>query len=315
VEQAGVTYHFHPSDSALASAVAAAAPAVVHVHGLGWSRLIRRLHRAAPHTPIVVQHHGEPPFTGRAKWGHRAVRRHIAAYLFTGVEHGQVQPWIDGGVIRRDARCCEVLEAASLLPLGAVAAHPAELEGSPVVLWVGRLIEGKDPLTAVDAFAAAAASLPGGHLHMLAADRSMEPAVRARIAQLGPVGQRVHLHQPVPHDEMAGWYAAAGVFLATSRREGSGYSLIEAVTCGCVPVVSAIPPHLAIVGRSGHVFDVGDAASAAAGLIAAADEPREPIVAASRTLLSWGKVAGQLVSAYSLATGGREPLVGRKRNR
>jgi glycosyltransferase involved in cell wall biosynthesis len=105
------------------------------------------------------------------------------------------------------------------------------------------------------------------------------------------------------------------VFLSSSRREGSGYSLIEAVTCGCIPVVSAIPPHLAIVGPFGHLFEVGDAASAAVGLVAAADEPREPILETARTHLSWGKVAGQLVSAYSLATGGREPLVGRKRNR
>ena len=35
-------------------------PDVVHVHGLGWSRLIRRL--AAVDAPVLVQHHGEPVF-------------------------------------------------------------------------------------------------------------------------------------------------------------------------------------------------------------------------------------------------------------
>ena len=114
VERAGVRYRFHTSDAALASALAAAPPDVVHLHGLGWTRLVARLARVG--APLVLQHHGELPFRGRARWGHRLVRRHVAAYLFTGASTGQAQPWIDAGVLRRDARCCEVLEAAAMLP-------------------------------------------------------------------------------------------------------------------------------------------------------------------------------------------------------
>ena len=242
VERDGVQYRFHPSDAALCAAVGRERPDVVHVHGLGWSRLVHRLHRAVPGVPLVLQHHGELPFTGRAKLGHRLVRRHVAAYLFTGASTGQVQPWIAAGVVAPDARCCEVLEAASLLPARRSCPwRVVALAGSPAVLWVGRLVDGKDPLTALDAFALAAPMLPDAHLHMLASDRTLEAAVRARIGALGAIGTRVHLHEPVPHDQMAAWYAAAHVFFSTSRHEGSGYSLIEALTCGCVPAVTSIP--------------------------------------------------------------------------
>ena len=297
VEHEGVEYRFHSSDAALATAVGASRPDVIHVHGLGWSRLVRRLHSAARRVPLVVQHHGELPFTGRAKVGHRAVRRFVDAYLFTGASTGQVQPWVDAGVIASGARSFEVLEAGSLLPPGQ--SPTVELEGDPAILWVGRLNEGKDPLTAIDAFALAASALPHAHLHLLASDRTLEPAVRARLGSLGDLPQRVHVHEPVPHDEIAGWYAASHVYFSTSRHEGSGYSLIEALTCGCVPAVTSIPPHRAIVGDLGAQFPPGDIHAAAVSLAACSAMPREPIAAAARTIVSWERVVEQLLDAYT----------------
>lgn len=294
----GVRYRFHAGDADLVRAVAASRPGVVHVHGLGWARLLRRLGSVA--APVVLQHHGEPVFAGRAKWGHRLVRSGVGGYMFTGASFGQAQPWIDAGVIARDARLFEVLEAASTLADGPGA--PVELPGDPVVLWAGRLIEGKDPLTAIAAFADC--GLHDAHLHLLATDRDMEPEVRAAIRVLGPVGERIHLHDPVPHDRMPAWYRAADVYLSTSHREGSGYSVIEAVTCGCTPALSAIPPHRAIVNDEGALFLPGDAAAAARAIRAATTAHREPTGGFARSLLSWGHVAMQLADAYDVLAHG-----------
>jgi glycosyltransferase involved in cell wall biosynthesis len=297
----GVDYRFHSSDAALVRALQAAQPDVVHVHGLGWSRLLLRLRRVD--APIVLQHHGEPPFTGRTRLAHRVVRRHVAAYLFTGADHGQAQPWIDAGVIRRAARLCEVLEAAALWTPSAE--PPVALEGDPAVLWVGRLIIGKDPLTALEAVALAADQVPDLQLHLLATDRAMERAVRARTAADPRLAGRVHVHDQVAASEMERWYRGAAVYLSTSHREGSGYSLIEALTCGCAPVVSAIPPHLAILDAADSAvlgtFPPGDPPAAAAALVQVARLIRrtgEPNVNGSRTLLHWNLVAHQLVAAY-----------------
>lgn len=293
IERNGVRYRFHTSDASLVDAVATSKPTVVHVHGLGWTRLVARLARVG--VPLVLQHHGEPPFTGRARWGHRFVRRHVSGYLFTGAHTGQVQPWIEAGVIRAEARCFEVLEAAAMLPDDA--GEPVSLEGAPVVLWVGRLLPGKDPLTALDAFAAS--GLEAAHLHMLATDRTLEPEVRARIDSLGDVGRRVHLHPAVPHHRMRAWFEAARVFLSTSHHEGSGYSVIEAVTCGCRPVVTAIAPHRAIVGPGVATFAPGDVATAAALLVAASTDSATGKPFGVPNMPSWGLVATQLADAYA----------------
>ncbi len=78
-----------------------------------------------------------------------------------------------------------------------------------------------------------------------------------------------------------------------------GYSLIEALTCGCVPVVTSIPPHRVIVGELGAQFAPGDAAGAAMSLTTCSTMAREPIAIAARTIVSWGRVAEQLVGAYT----------------
>lgn len=298
LDRNGVRYRFHTDDAALVAAVAASTPTVVHVHGLGWTRLVARLARAG--VPVVLQHHGEPPFAGRARWGHRLVRRHVSGYLFTGACTGQALPWIDAGVLRADARCFEVLEAAAMLPDDA--GEPVVLDGMPAVLWVGRLLPGKDPLTAIDAFAAA--GLQAAHLHLLATDRTLEPQVRARLESLGDVAQRVHLHPAVPHHRMRAWFEAADVFFSTSHREGSGYSLIEALTCGCRPAVTGIAPHRAIVGAGVPTFAPGDVTEAAAVLRDACAVDGTSGTFSLPNMPTWGLVATQLADAYASVSRG-----------
>ena len=301
VQRDGVTYRFMRTDSALVREVAQWSPDVVHVHGFGFTRLNLRLGRAVHRTAaIVLQHHGETPGHRRTVLAHRIVRRSVDGYLFTGALFGQAQPFIDRRMISETATCFEVLEAASTLPSGRVSSlAPVHLAGSPAVLWVGRLIDSKDPLAAVAAFAQAVASeVPNAHLHLLATDRSLEPQVRAAISALGDLGAHVHIHDPVSASEMASWYQAADIVLSTSWREGSGYSLIEAITEGCVPVVTGIPSHRSIVGELIGTFAPGDA-TAAARLIGIASRTRSELVAkhANQTL-TWQAVAQQLEQAY-----------------
>jgi glycosyltransferase involved in cell wall biosynthesis len=284
----------------LAAAVAAERPDVVHVHGTGFVRSLRALDRALPRrTGLVVQHHGEPPGPLRNRLGHRALRGRVDAWAFTGAMHGQADPFRAAGIVGRDARVVEVLEAASLLEHGlpAPATSPG-LDGAPVVLWVGRLIASKDPITAVRVFGLVADRLPAAHLHLLATDRTEEAAVRDAIATLGAHGSRVHVHDPVDHAAMTGWYLDADVVLSTSRREGSGYAVIEAMTEGCVPVVTGLPSHRSIVGDVLPTFAPGDAAGAADLLVRAVDVGRDTVRRHAAERLSWSVVVEQLVTVY-----------------
>jgi glycosyltransferase involved in cell wall biosynthesis len=297
VTRNGIDYSFDPDDRQMARRIAAMRPDVVHLHGLGFTRLLVQIRRAVgAGVPILLQHHGEQPPTGtRSRFGRRMTRGAVTGYLFTGGSD-HAEPFRRAGVISATAPVYEILESASNLDEINPAARPV-LGGSPCVLWVGRLIPSKDPLCAVLALAAARDLGSTAMLHMLATDRSLEPDVRRLIDAKG-LGEVVHLHPPVAFAAMTGWYRRVDTYLSTSHHEGSNYSLIEALGFGCRPVVTEIPPHAAIVRRLAPRFVIGDAQSAGAMLAAPAAISREQITTYSRQHLSWTNVAEQLLESY-----------------
>jgi glycosyltransferase involved in cell wall biosynthesis len=297
IERNGVRYHFEPSDRRLAERIAERKPAVVHVHGLGFTRLLTAIRRSVDRdVPILLQHHGErPPRAIRSRLAQRLTRRMVDGYLFTGAAD-QAAPFRRAEVINASAPIYEVLESASHLDEATPVDRP-ELGGSPCVLWVGRLIASKDPLCAVRALAAARARGSRAQLHMLATDRSMEPEVHDLVESLG-MGAYVHVHPQVPHAEIAGWYDRADVYLSTSHHEGSNYSLIEALGFGCHPVVTDIPSHAAIVKELAGRFAIGDATTAGALISTPPIRPAPDIILYSREALSWGTIAEELGAIY-----------------
>ena len=310
IERDGVEHRFVHDTSRtgrqIARAVRGAGPDVVHVNGTGYAVPTIALALPPRRPPrIVVQHHGEPPGQGRARLAQATARRAVDGYLFTGALHGQTEPFVAAGILRTDTPCFEVLESAS--DVDAVPREEARrrtgVRGDPAIGWVGRLIEGKDPLTALFAFSRVLDALPGARLWIVAASREMETIVRSELLDDAVLSKAVEIVGPIPHRDMGAWFSSFDVFLSTSRREGSGYSLIEALTCGCSAVVSDIPPHRAIAGPGGRRFPVGDAGAAAASLVAAAFDPVDQTSAASAAAarLGWDTVARQLLVAYGVA--------------
>jgi glycosyltransferase involved in cell wall biosynthesis len=179
--------------------------------------------------------------------------------------------------------------------------------GNPTILWVGRLVPDKDPLTAVAAFAGMVAgssgSDPGPHLWMLATDRDLEAQVQRAAGSRPDLTDRVHVVGPVPHTEVREWFSAAQIYFSTSSHEGSGYALIEALACGCTPVVSDIAPHRAIAAGLGRRFPVGDVEAAASALAELDLLRRSTVRDEFESRLSWRSVAAQLQAAYGLDSG------------
>jgi glycosyltransferase involved in cell wall biosynthesis len=61
------------------------------------------------------------------------------------------------------------------------------------------------------------------------------------------------------HDELLYWFNSADFYISASHYEGSGTALCEAMSCGCVPIVTGIPSFRTIAGNSGLYFEPGDA--------------------------------------------------------
>lgn len=67
----------------------------------------------------------------------------------------------------------------------------------------------------------------------------------------------------VPPGELAGWFCRATVYAQLSVRESFGMALAEAMSAGCVPVVTAAGFMPEVVGDTGFVVEHGDPESAA----------------------------------------------------
>ncbi|USI72466.1 glycosyltransferase [Sphingomonas morindae] len=139
--------------------------------------------------------------------------------------------------------------------------HPFFAAG-PVILAMGRMVPQKDFATLVDAFARFAPGAPDTKLIILG-EGPLRPALEAQIAAAG-LADRIAL--PGFVDNPLPWLRAARLFVLSSRFEGFGNVLAEALACG-TPVASTNcpfgPDEILEDGRFGPLVPVGDAGALA----------------------------------------------------
>lgn len=308
------------SSAKVHAAVTACEPDVVHVNGLDAPLRTWWLRQQLPgHVALVVQDHASVPPRRRSVKApiRRRAMRAADVYLFTALE--QAEPWRTGGFISNVQSVHGVLEASTgMRPVHRATARALTgMDGTPAILWVGRLNANKDPIAVVDGFDRALAALPAATLTMVFGDDELRPLVEARIAASGALWARVRLVGRVPHAQLAAWYSAADLFVLGSRREGAGYALLEACACGAVPVVTDIPSFRAITGSGaiGALWPVGDTAALASAL--AATGQRDLEFERSRTRahfdhhLSWSVVGADARTVYESVVEARRSRGGR----
>lgn len=115
----------------------------------------------------------------------------------------------------------------------------------PIVMWAGRMCLGKRPRLLANiiqacpeyAFLVVGDDYLGGnrgHIYNEVWDALQQP--------------NVYHVSSVEHEDLAGLYRLADVFLSTSRREGFGLTVVEAMACGTPVVVPDVPALNEIVG-------------------------------------------------------------------
>lgn len=273
-----VQYHFMPFGALsgdappLARLLRDLAPEVLHVHGLDFPHEVLRLASLAPGTPILLQDHASRPprIWRRASW-----RRQLAlaaGVMFCAAD--QARAFVDAGVLSAATRVHEVPESTSRFSPGdrQQARRLTCIEGDPALLWVGHLDANKDPLTVLKGVSAAARELPQLRLFCCFGASPMRGAVQALLASDPALRGRVHLLGRVAHEQIEQLMRAADLFVLGSHREGSGYSLMEALACGLPPVVTDIPSFRSLTGRGtvGKLWPCGDAQALCAALLSIA---------------------------------------------
>lgn len=208
--------------------------------------------------------------------------------------------WIANSGYTADS-CAEVLglprhriEVAHLAPDGRFRPGPARDDGSPYVLYVGEYGPHKG---FGEAMAVAGALADRGLPHHLRMAGRVAPWWRPRVDELraaAPRPDRVEVGGYI--EDIVEAYRGASALVFTSRHEGFGLPLVEAMACG-TPVVafanSSVPE---VVGDGGVLVADGDVAAMAdalAGLLRDAARWRDAsdrAIERSRAF-SWGRAA------------------------
>ncbi len=235
-------------------------PDMVLVQGLIFPlKVIALRMKLGKHCKIVLQHQGERPFRRKIIF-QKMADKFVDGYFFTA--RGNTNEWINAGVIRGKSKCYEIPDASTLFcrQEKAVCRQRTGMTGALNFLWVSRLNENKDPFTVLSGFEKYFAGHPTAKLYMIYSEEPLLEQVKERILKSPTLKDRVILVGRVRHDQLQDWYSAADYYVSGSRREGGGYALTEAMACGCIPVVSNIPPFMKSIdnGRAGYYYPAGD---------------------------------------------------------
>ncbi|NLT07348.1 MAG: glycosyltransferase [Solirubrobacterales bacterium] len=175
---------------------------------------------------------------------------------------------------------------------------PLELpgNGTPRILWPGRLVEQKDPMLTLDVLARVRGHGVDFVLDVVG-DGELEMAVRSRARQMG-LEDAIQWHPPSL--DMARWYRTADLVLMTSVFEGVPYVMYESLAMGVPVVAPALPGNREFLDdHSGALVDPRDDAdqyAAAVSRLLADDGRRIEIGERSRA---------RMLSDFSLAEMGR----------
>ena len=190
------------------------------------------------------------------------------------------------------------------LPVGASALGP-EAAGipadAPLFLAVGRLIAQKDHATLLRAFADVQARHPEARLAVLGSG-PLEAATRSLVREL-------ELHDSVVlpgRQEPRDWLERADVFVHTSRWEGFGIVLLEAMLASLPVVATSVSavPEIVLDGETGILVREGDVealAAALAELLADRERARRLGVAGlnrARSEFSVARMTEQTIGVY-----------------
>lgn len=210
-------------------------------------------------TRVIAQHHAEKPSKTLKRYFQILADRYIDAYLFSSTALGE--DWINAGIVSKADKIHEVMEVSSLF-------HPVEqntalqktgITGTPIFLWVGRLNQNKDPLNVVRGFLKFAETNPSAKLYMIYQTDELLSEVNdllnnhANKASVVLVGK-------VANEDLLYWYNSANFFLSGSHYEGSGTAVCEAMSCGCIPIITDIASFRMITynGDCGLLYEAGN---------------------------------------------------------
>lgn len=211
---------------------------------------------------IVIQHHAEHFYVGIKKVLQKLSCKMVNGYFFPSTIVSS--NWQHNGNISDSKPIFKIHEGASSVQKidKATARIFTKMLGHPIYIWVGRLDTKKQPLLAIKAFANFLKIQPTASLYMLFYSSTLEYDVRQYLEENQPLGNRIVLVGKINHQDMFNWYSSADFYISSSLDEGTSFTLSEAMSCGCVPIVTNIATHIDMLSNNcGLLYEAGNEAA------------------------------------------------------
>ena len=230
---------------------------VIHAHShLYFSTNLAAIRRRLGGPPLAITNHGLFSQTA-PEWIFEAYLRTLGRWTFesadvlfcyTDADQNRLREY---GVTSDIAVVSNGVDTERFTPNG----PRSELlnSGGPVLLFVGRLVDGKRPQLAVEALAGLLKEFPNAELY-LCGKGPLRAELEALARELGVAASVTFLGQ-IRYEEMPHVYRSADVLILPSRAEGVPRTIMEALATGVPVVCTDLPPIRAAFGEAVAYFD------------------------------------------------------------
>ncbi len=229
-------------------------PDIVYLHSLmQMHNLILLVPFLSKKTKILVQHHAEKPPSLFKKWILRLADQFVDQYFFTS--KGLAKEWIDQRIISSQKKITELTEGSTFFKT-----DDQVFRKKQSYLWVARLNENKDPLTVVKAFILFLMDYPSAELTMVYSTDELLNDIEELLTVHKHAKTQIKLLGKIQNEKLETIYQQHEFFILASKYEGGSFSLIEAVACSCIPIISDIPANVTITNYHSEdlLFKAGD---------------------------------------------------------
>lgn len=294
---------------AFARAVDTGRPEFVHAHALYPSGAAASRLAATAGVPLIVTVHGSDLYSNLAKDSWRAS---LAATVATARLLICVSPSLARDVIAEleaDPRKVVVVPDCYDEATFCYDGEEPHREGPLRLVSVGRLV----PVKGFDVLLGALRRVTDKGLDAvltLVGDGPERAALETQAAELG-ISERVRFTGALPGEELAALLRETDAFVSSSRREGFGVAIVEALASGLPVVATRSGGPESIVGPDDGILCAADDTDALAACIAEMGSrlgslDRSAIAARARSRFSRDAVGAQLLGLYRRVAAGEE---------
>ena len=244
-------------------------PELVMVRGLGFPfQLMLMKLITGKKLRVLVKHHADKPAGLIRRWFQRRADKFTDLYFFSTLE--DASEWLQCGIISGAHKI--VTQPATFTVFDQLPRLTMKSNNdAPVFLWVGRLNANKDPMTVIRAFEMLLAHAPRARLELVYKTAELYAEIENYLQPRPGLRNAVSLLGEIDHDALPELYQRADFYISSSHREGGSVAILEAMACGCIPIVSQLPSSLSNIdgGRIGFSFPAGNAGALSTSMLAA----------------------------------------------